>query len=261
MYDIKTRNHALALMDQGLTVSEVSRRTGVSRWAIRDWRLRIDQNRPLYSARIAPSCVRCETGPEIPAPVDRYAYLLGLYLGDGYLSPSGDPAKGVWSLRIFCADAYPGLKAECAQAMRAIHRDSNVNFVAKIGCTEIKSASRHWPCLFPQHGQGMKHTRKIALEPWQHQAVSVCTEEFVRGLIHSDGSRSVNRVKRALTSGEHWYEYPRYLFSNESIDILRLFTDALDRLGVEWKQSNKRVISVAKKEAVARLDEFVGPKY
>jgi hypothetical protein len=42
---------------------------------------------------------------------------------------------------------------------------------------------------------------------------------------------------------------------------MRLFTDSLDRLGIAWKQSNRNNISVAKKEAVARLDEFVGPKY
>jgi hypothetical protein len=260
MHDIKTRNHALALLADGLTISEVSRRTGVSRWAVRDWRLRIDQDKPLYSTRTA-FCVRCETDPAIPAPTDRYAYLLGLYLGDGYLSRSGDPAKGVWALRVFCADAYPGLKEECAQAMRAVQPDNKVGFIPKVGCTEIKSYSRHWPCVFPQHGPGMKHTRKIALEPWQHQAVSLCTEEFLRGLIHSDGNRSVNRVRRALKGGERWYEYPRYFFTNESTDILHLFTDALDRLDITWRYNKPNEVSIAKREAVARLDEFVGPKY
>ena len=61
--------------------------------------------------------------------------------------------------------------------------------------------------------------------------------------------------------GDHWYEYPRYLFTNESADILRLCGEALDRLGVAWRFSRPNVISVARREAVARLDEFVGPKY
>jgi hypothetical protein len=64
-----------------------------------------------------------------------------------------------------------------------------------------------------------------------------------------------------LPRGERWYEYPRYFFTNASDDIRRLFTDALDRLGIASKQSNTRVISVARRDAVARLDEFVGPKY
>jgi hypothetical protein len=107
----------------------------------------------------------------------------------------------------------------------------------------------------------MKHTRKIRLEPWQEEIVGEFTQDFVRGLIHSDGCRSMNRVRRPLKSGDRWYEYPRYTFVNESVDIRRLFTDALDRLGVAWKQSNRKTISVARREAVARLDEFVGPKY
>jgi hypothetical protein len=54
---------------------------------------------------------------------------------------------------------------------------------------------------------------------------------------------------------------PRYLFGNESADILRLCGETLDRLGVAWRFSRPNTISVARREAVARLDEFVGPKY
>ena len=82
-----------------------------------------------------------------------------------------------------------------------------------------------------------------------------------RGLFHSDGWRGVNRVRRTLADGDHWYEYSRYLFGNESADILRLCGEALDQLGVAWRYSRRNSISVARREAVARLDEFVGPKY
>jgi hypothetical protein len=85
--------------------------------------------------------------------------------------------------------------------------------------------------------------------------------EFARGLFHSDGWRGVNRVQRRLASGDRWYEYPRYLFGNESTDILRLCGETLDRLGVAWRYSRRNAISVARREAVGRLDEFVGPKY
>jgi hypothetical protein len=51
------------------------------------------------------------------------------------------------------------------------------------------------------------------------------------------------------------------LFVNKSVDIHRLCGEALDRLGVEWRFSKPTTISVARREAVARLDEFVGPKY
>lgn len=138
---------------------------------------------------------------------------------------------------------------------------SSVGRLQRTGCTIVNSYSKHWACLFPQHGPGMKHTRKIALEAWQEEIVSEFTREFVRGLIHPDGSRSTNRVRRPCKDGDRWYEYPRYFSTNTSADIRRLFTDALDSLKIDWKQANERNISIAKREAVARLDEFVGPKY
>ena len=85
--------------------------------------------------------------------------------------------------------------------------------------------------------------------------------ELARGLFHSDGWRGVNRVRRQLAEGARWYEYPRYLFSNKSEDILCLCGETLDQLGVAWRFSRHDTISVAARQAVARLDEFVGPKY
>jgi hypothetical protein len=126
---------------------------------------------------------------------------------------------------------------------------------------EVICCSRHWPCLFPQHGPGKKHTRKIELQPWQRTIVFNHSGHFVRGLFHSDGYRGINRVRARLADGERWYEYPRYPFTSESRDILRLCGETLDQLGVASRFSRRNAISVARREAVARLDEFVGPKY
>ena len=129
------------------------------------------------------------------------------------------------------------------------------------GCTEVLSYSKHWVCLFPQHAPGLKHNRKIELAAWQQVIVSLHPGDFARGLFHSDGYRGVNRVRQKLSDGDHWYEYSRYLFVNMSDDILRLCGETLDQLGVAWRFSKPNTISVAKRDAVARLDEFVGPKY
>jgi hypothetical protein len=51
------------------------------------------------------------------------------------------------------------------------------------------------------------------------------------------------------------------MFTNESRDILGLCGAALDHLGVSWRFSRRNTISVARRDAVARLDQFVGPKY
>jgi hypothetical protein len=145
--------------------------------------------------------------------------------------------------------------------MSTIRPDNKVSTQQRVGCTEVMCCSRHWPCLFPQHGLGKKHTRRIELQSWQRIIVFNNPGHFARGLFHSDGYRGVNRVRARLADGERWYEYPRYLFTNESKDILLLCGETLDQLGVAWRFSRRTVISVARREAVARLDEFVGPKY
>ncbi len=52
----------------------------------------------------------------------------------------------------------------------------------------------------------------------------------------------------------------RYHFSNMSEDIIGLFTAALDQLDIPWTRSSKKVVSIYRKAATARLDTFIGPK-
>jgi hypothetical protein len=117
---------------------------------------------------------------------------------------------------------------------------------------EVYSYSKAWPCLFPQHGPGRKHERRIVLEPWQDEIVTATPQQFVRGLIHSDGCRVLNRV-----SGK---AYPRYHFTQVSDDIRRLFCRSLRQLEIDYTWNDARNVSIARRPSVARLDEFVGPK-
>ncbi len=119
-------------------------------------------------------------------------------------------------------------------------------------CVEVYLYSNHWPCLFPQHGAGKKHHRPIRLEPWQQTLVEQATEEFIRGLIDSDGCRVV--------ANDRGVRSVRYHFSNRSDDVRGLFCAALDRLAIPWTQNSTYQIAVYRKAATARLDEFVGPK-
>lgn len=250
MYDNATYRTAIRMLASGLTVREVHRELGVSQSTLRNW-----LKNPANETRSRAVCPRCHD-----RPLDKraYAYLLGLYLGDGHIAHA---RKEVFRLEIACCDTWPGLLDAAARAIRAVMPTNSVGHRQRTGCTMVGTTSKHWPCLLPQHGPGMKHTRKIALAGWQEEITAEFTEQFVCGLIHSDGCRSTNRVRRPGKDGDRWYEYPRYFFTNASEDIRGLFTDALDRLGIDWRQSNRRVISIARKEAVARMDEFVGPKY
>ena len=184
-----------------------------------------------------------------------YAYLLGLYLGDGCLSLH---PRAVYRLRIALDSAYPQIIEECQTAIQRVLPFNRVGVQQKRGenCFDVWCYSRHLRCLFPQHGKGPKHLRPISLAPWQKAMTHAHPDRFLRGLIHSDGCRFDNVVQaRGRT-----YRYPRYTFSNTSADIRRLFCDACDRAGVEWRQMNARNIAVSRRASVEILDRFIGPK-
>ena len=103
--------------------------------------------------------------------------------------------------------------------------------------------------------------RPIVLEDWQQRLVDEHPWSFLRGLLHSDGCRTVNRFKTKLPRGRvAEYEYPRWFFSNMSADIRGLFCATCEQVGIRWTQSNHRNISVSHRRSVALLDEHVGPK-
>ncbi|MED7820548.1 transcriptional regulator [Streptomyces chiangmaiensis] len=255
MYDMGTRKRALALVAQGRSLNSVSRETGVSRSAIRSWQTRLE---PLTRT---PPCLRCGDPPGTPEDPAAYAYLLGLYLGDGHIISK--PRQHY--LTIACTASWPGLVDAAEVAMRKVLPQPSVTRLQRGGCIDVKSFSKHWPCLFPQHGPGKKHERRIALEPWQQEIVDAHPWEFIRGLIHSDGCRITNWTTRLVGGERMRYEYPRYFFTNKSDDIRKLFTDTLDKVDVEWttlaRGSDPFNISVARKASVALLEAHVGPKY
>ena len=90
-------------MERGNSLRSISRSTGISRATLHDWR-----EHPV-SANPRAICPRCAPSPTLPEPQADYAYLRGLYLGDGCISLAGARDKEVWKLRIACADAWPGL--------------------------------------------------------------------------------------------------------------------------------------------------------
>jgi hypothetical protein len=183
------------------------------------------------------------------------ALLLGWYLGDGHIVAA---RRGVCLLSIANDPKYPDLNEEIAATMRLVKPTASP-WMRGGHAIRIEAGWRHWPCLFPQHGPGLKHRRKIELEPWQREIVAKYPEQLLRGLFHSDGCRFVNWAsKPGIGDGTNYYV--RYMFSNESEDIRNKLTDALDLLGIPWRQPRRNAIAVSRREAVAALDTFVGPK-
>lgn len=258
MWPERDYRKALELIAQGVNDSEIGRRLGIPRGTIRDWRVgyesRSGGRTKQWSGRRTGVCFRCDGGW---VDEEAYAYLLGVYLGDGCLSLH---PRGVYRLRIFCDSTYPDIVNEIATHMVIIRGSEKLGFTPKKGCVEVSAFWKHWICLFPQHGPGRKHDRRIELQPWQREMVAAHPKALIRGLIQSDGNRHINEVARRLTSGLKLYRYSRYQFTNASEDILGIFTAALDLVGIHWTRSSSRDVSVARRTETAFLDTFVGPK-
>jgi hypothetical protein len=254
MRSIEEVHRVLTLIEHGMNDCEIERQTGIPRRTVSDWRHgRIPGRTRTDAAAGCPECGHPEHD-FAALPKAAYAYLLGLYLGDGCISKG---RRGVFRLRITLDRKYPGIISECSQAMREVLPTSRVGVVwRRDNARDVSSWSRAWPCLLPQHGEGRKHLRRIELMDWQLEIVDCEAGRLLRGLVHSDGSYSANTIKHPKKT----YVYPRYSFSNRSAEIREIFCDACDRLGIAWRVMNEFNISVAHRESVATMDRFVGPK-
>ena len=228
------------LASGGLNACQIADIARIPRSTVRDW-LRQPEAKP----QAKPVLLDLDSLPE-----RQYSYLLGFYLGDGCLSRS---RRGVYRLRITTDARYPGIIAECTAAMQAVMPANRVLIQQRRDrAVEIGCSSKRWPLLFPQHGPGRKHERRIALEPWQAEIVERHPRELLRALIHSDGCRVINRVNGT--------DYPRYFFDQVSDDIRAIFCRTCRRLGIEYTRNRWETVSIARRSSVALLDSFVGPK-
>ena len=181
--------------------------------------------------------------PWRPCDEAAYAYLLGMYLGDGWIVAVGRSIQ----LKIVLDGCYQGIIDECTAAIHRVMPDGPVvQRPTPSRAERLDAKDPRWLEAFPQHGPGRKHKRRIALEPWQQDIVDAHRAGFLRGLYHSDGCRAINRFTTRLPSGRvAEYAYPRYFFSNESAEIRELWRATCTALGVRCTQSNRRNLSVS----------------
>jgi hypothetical protein len=245
MYLDRDRAAALAALEDGASVSAVSRDLGIHRSTVRAWR---DGPRVRMTA-----CPRCEGRP---LDAKAYAALLGLYLGDGCVSR----LARCYSLRVSCDAKYPGIIADVERMIEIIRSDHRAHRVHGPGVIVVQSTWVHWPCLFPQHGPGRKHERVLGMQSWQWDMVEQHPADFLRGLFHSDGCRVNNWALQMAAGRKKRYEYPRWQFTNESAEIMAWCQDALDLVDIPWRQSSRRLLSVSRHAAVSRLDDLIGMK-
>jgi hypothetical protein len=238
----RTIASALELAAGGETASSIARQLGLPRSTVRDW---LAGRTPSHAHEDAETCRLAHDLASLPPA---YVYLLGLYLGDGWLSTQ---TRRVARLRIAFDTRYPGIIAEAQWAIERVRGRPGATVARPRHCVEVYSYWRHWPCLFPQHGSGKKHERAITLAHWQRELVDTWPWELLRGLVQSDGCRFTN-------TGRNWTA-PRYSFKQTSGDIRGIFCHACDVMGVRWTEA-PNTIYVSRKADVATLDRFIGPK-
>jgi hypothetical protein len=221
----------------------------VPRRTVRDWRV------PSYvpragGPRARSVCLRCwqPTSTVVFTAAD-YSELLGLYLGDGHITVMARAQR----LRLMLDAKYPRIVDDAAELIaRVVPQNSVGRQHSHEGrMVTLFAYHRHWTCLFPQHGPGKKHDRRIALEPWQTELVALAPWSFLRGCIRSDGCVFINRTGK--------YAYESYDFANLSPDILELFVSTCARVGVDCRPYRKHV-RIYRRASVALMLQHVGRK-
>jgi hypothetical protein len=255
MYPRATVELAKILSDPGILDRENATICGVSVGAVRKWRYGRRRDGSPPNRQDPPRCPRCHG-----RPLDEraYAYLLGLYLGDGHLILG---KNGVWLLSITCCDGWPGLMEQAWLAMPAVMPAAKV-FAAQERVVPTSRAHPSTGCACSRRmGLGGNTSARSSWNrgrsgSWRSIPVTSPAAFFTpTAVVRSTGSGG------PVKDGDRWHEYPRYFFVNHSADILRLCGEALDQLEVMWRFSKPTTISVARRRSVARLDVFVGPKY
>lgn len=169
----------------------------------------------------------------------QYSYILGCYLGDGHISQLARTQR----LRIFSGTAHPSIIKDQVKALNVLF-DNVVNNKKSNTCNMevITVHNAQLDIYFPQHSLGKKHDRDVSLKSWQQDIVDKEPECFVKGLIDTDGCLYDNG-RYVKDDGEKTY-LPSYQFTNKSKDILKMYTDVLDKLDIRHTYVSKKCGSV-----------------
>lgn len=134
------------LLAAGHSSVAISERSQVPVSTVRRWKRELGPLEPTWRPGHEPS----------------YAYLLGLYLGDGCISRS---RRGGVLLRVTLDAIYPSVIDACHTAMQLSMPDNRVGVAERrhARVVDVQSSGKRWLLAFPQHGPGRKHLRPIRL--------------------------------------------------------------------------------------------------
>lgn len=239
-YSIELINEARRLESLNTPKTKIAKELGVPRGTVRYWLQNngVPQRQPKYP----PILEHLEEHKE------DYAYLLGLYLGDGDISK----VRKTLRLRIFLDSKHVEIEQKVKGALqRVFYKNKTTSYKAhkNSNCKTVYVYYSKIDDYFLPGGLGRKHTRPIVLHDWQTKIIKEVPAPFLVGLIHSDGSRYQSRGR--------WF----YNFTNKSKDIIDLFIDTANQLGIKYRvrfvpQAQKYMVEITRKAEVIKLDNI-----
>jgi len=247
-YDIELIKKVVSEYNENPNKLFLSKKYKIPRGSIAYWLKADVVNKPLglYSKEEIEYMETQEVLDRIYEKKDLYSFILGLYLGDGCISPN----KKSFKLRIVQDNKYSNSINEIQTVLENFFEKKSTRTFSK-GCTILSTFEKKLPKYFPQHGKGVKHSRKIELFDFQKQNIDY--KNLMRGLFISDGSFYVALNK-----------YERYNFTNKSLDIINIFRECLNHFnishGFRVKPNNIYIVEVQKKSEVIKMKDLVGKK-
>lgn len=237
MYNKNLIDRAIELKKENKNNSQIAKEIGVPRTTIISWFKRIEKNGNVYKKQeINFLDIEKNIGGS-------YSYILGMYLGDGHISK----CLRTYRFRIFQDSTYKDIIDNCVFHLKKIF-PNNIISIFRWHCDNCKVIilyNNNLAEIFPQHGPGKKHLRKIELLDWQKEIINKYPREFLCGLIDSDGCRFLCN------------NYLYYQFTNKSEDIKDMFCDVCKILGIEYLRYNKyKNIRISKRKSVEKIEKI-----
>ena|ERR1035438_7249529 len=126
------------LFNDGLNKVQIYKITNIPRSTIKDWILKT--KKPVYD--------KSSLLDKIIVNDFIYSYILGLYLGDGYINKT----DRAYRIRIALDKKYLKLNEYAKKQLQIFFSDNSVGVVNAEGCINLSVYNKELLLLFPQHG-------------------------------------------------------------------------------------------------------------
>jgi hypothetical protein len=184
-----------------------------------------------------------------PDKYKHYAYALGCYLGDGCISKH----PRTYVIRIATNSNDVDIISRQQRVLEFLFPNPVNVCKRECNCVDIKMYGSYLPTVFPQHGTGLKHKRKIKLEDWQLDICDKHPEFLFAGLVDTDGCRYIHTQKK--------YQWPTYQFTNMSEDIKDIFEKCCKLLGIKYSRTNHKNMYMRSAKNVQYIDNLLESVY